>query len=175
MNEINNPLKELQKSIENVKTTTMKAFENKIDEAKETIKIKCNNEDLAGKKHPETGVPFVKKTFWINGQKYEGVFPVFKSEFTTHLPQELYKASDLDQFKYCNQQLQKRIERDPEFAKKFNSKQLEQIKNGEPRISGLTWHHNESKGVIQLVDSNTHSRTSHTGGKAIWGGGQACR
>ena len=51
----------------------------------------------------------------------------------------------------------------------------EQIKNGEPRISGLTWHHNEIPGKMQLVDATEHSTCRHTGGRSIWGGGSDCR
>ena len=58
------------------------------------------------------------------------------------------KASDTVQFKYCTEQSRKGIEQNPELAKQFTSRQLEQIKNGEPGISGLTWHHNEKPGEI---------------------------
>ena len=36
---------------------------------------------------------------------------------------------------------------------------------------GYTWHHNEEKGKMQLVDTDIHSQTRHTGGRNIWGGG----
>lgn len=49
------------------------------------------------------------------------------------------------------------------------------VLNGEPRISGLTWHHTEHPGVMQLVNSNVHSMCRHTGGRSIWGGGSDCR
>ena len=54
-------------------------------------------------------------------------------------------------------------------------RQLEQIKNGEPRISGLTWHHNEVLGEMQLVNAEEHGICRHTGGRSIWGGGSDCR
>ena len=57
----------------------------------------------------------------------------------------------------------------------YLGRQLEQIRNGEPRISGLTWHHTEHPGVMQLVNSNVHSMCRHTGGRSIWGGGSDCR
>ena len=87
------------------------------------------------------------------------------------MARELRSASDTEQFKYCTEKLKQRIERDPEFAKKFTPRQLEQIKAGEPRISGLTWHHNEVPGKMQLVSSVDHEKCSHTGGCSIWGGG----
>lgn len=38
-------------------------------------KIKCRNEELAGKNHPETGVLFEKRTVDVNGKKTEVVSP----------------------------------------------------------------------------------------------------
>ena len=148
-----------------------KAFENTKKDINEPRHIKTINENLAGKNHPETGVPFVKKVFRLDGEKVEGVFPKFESKFDTCLPKDMWKASDTDQFKYCTEMLKRRIERDPEFAKQFTPRQLEQIKNGEPRISGLTWHHNEIPGKMQLVNGNIHDKTAHTGGRSLWGGG----
>lgn len=148
-----------------------KAFENNNKEVKEARHIKTYNEQLEGKRHPETGVPFVKRVFKLDGEKVEGVFPKFESKFDTYIPKSMWKASDIEQFKYCTERLKQRIERDPEFAKQFTPRQREQIKNGEPRISGLTWHHNEIPGRMQLVNADTHIRTNHTGGRSLWGGG----
>jgi hypothetical protein len=133
------------------------------------------NTELANKKHPETGVLFVKKTVIdSNGNKIEGVFPVFESQFDVYLPENLYMETDAKQFKECNRQLKEAVEKDPEFAKKFTPEQLEQIKNGDTP-DGYVWHHNEETGKMQLVDAETHAKTAHTGGKAIWGGGQEKR
>ena len=152
-----------------------KGFENTTSDVKEPRHIKTINEDLKGKKHPETGVPYEKHVFRLNGELVEGVFPKFESKFDTYLPKELRTASDNEQFKYCTEKLKQRIERDPEFAKQFTPRQLEQIKNGEPRISGLSWHHNEIPGKMQLVNSDVHSKTGHTGGRNLWGGGTESR
>ena len=54
-------------------------------------------------------------------------------------------------------------------------RQIEQIKAGAPRISGLTWHHTEVPGKMQLVDAKLHDKCRHTGGRNIWGGGSDCR
>lgn len=156
-------------------STTFKSFENDKSDAKSPRHIPTINEHLEGKCHPLTGVPFVKRVFYVNGEKVEGVFPKFNSKFDVRIPKELYKASDEEQFKYCVKQLAKKIESDPEFAKQFTPRQIEQIKNGETKISGLTWHHNERPGLMQLVSSDEHSRTAHTGGRCIWGGGTNCR
>lgn len=133
------------------------------------------NKHLEGKKHPETDVPFVKKTVTdSNGNSFEGVFPVFDSLFDVQLPEKLYKAKDADQEKECNEKLKEAVKNDPELAKKFTPEQLKDIENGETP-EGYTWHHNEETGKMQLVDSYIHSKTGHTGGKPIWGGGKENR
>lgn len=151
-----------------------KAFQNNSSiEGTRPRHISTINEGMAGKS--VNGVKFARRVFTLNGEKVEGVFPVFKSEFNVKLPENLYKASDNEQMRYCTKKLAGRIERDPEFAKKFTQRQLEQIRNGEPRISGLTWHHSEIPGKMQLVDANDHSASRHTGGRSIWGGGNESR
>ena len=101
-------------------------------------------------------------------------FPVFDSKFEAHLPEDLLKASDKAQFSECNKQLATAIEKDPELKGKFSAEQLEQIGNGDIP-DGYTWHHNEEKGKMELVDSQIHHDTRHTGGKSIWGGGSEYR
>ena len=130
------------------------------------------NEDLEGKRHPETDVPFVRKTVRdAEGNEITGVFPVFDSAFDAHLPEELLQASDKAQETECNRQLKEAVENNPELAARFTPEQLEQIMNGETP-DGYTWHHNEETGKMQLVDSETHAKTGHTGGRSIWGGGE---
>lgn len=141
-------------------------------EAKE---IHTRNEDLEDENHPVTNVPFERKTVTDSeGNEVDGVFPVFDSEYDAQLPESLYEASDKEQFAECNKQLKEAVEKDPELAKKFTPEQLEQIKNGDTP-DGYTWHHNEKTGKMQLVDSDTHAKTGHTGGKTIWGGGNENR
>jgi hypothetical protein len=147
------------------------------DSQKENQKdsLKTRNADLKGKNHPETGVPYEEKTVKdADGKPIEGVFPVFDSVFDVQLPEDLYMETDAKQFKECNRQLKEAVEKDPKLAKEFTPEQLEQIKNGDTP-DGYTWHHNEETGKMQLVDSETHAKTGHTGGKAIWGGGQEKR
>jgi hypothetical protein len=165
---------EVSKSCKEVGDKT-KAFENSKNEINKPRHIPTINEGLKNKKYPGTNVEYKRHEFMLNGEKVEGVFPKFESKFDTRLPKELRTASDANQFKYCNRQLLKAIETNPELSKKFTTRQLEQIKNGEPRISGLTWHHNEISGKMQLVDESLHSKCRHTGGRYLWGGGSECR
>lgn len=168
----------LEKTVEKLKANQVVNFEKTFQssnsiEGTKPKHINTINEGMCGKSIND--IKFAKKVFNLNGEKVEGVFPVFKSEFTVKLPENLYKASDNEQMKYCTKKLAERIERDPEFAKKFTPRQLEQIRNGEPRISGLTWHHNEVPGKMELVNANDHSAARHTGGRSIWGGGSESR
>ena len=146
-----------------------------VNDEKISYEIHTRNESLEGDRHPITGVPFEQKTVEdSDGNEVTGVFPEFDSDFDAQLPEDLYEASDKEQFAECNKQLKEAVEKDPELAKRFTPEQLEQIKNGDTP-DGYTWHHNEEKGKMQLVDSDIHAKTGHTGGKTIWGGGNENR
>ena len=136
--------------------------------------------------HPTTGVPFSREKFLDpdTGEIKEGSFPEFDSLFETNLQEGLYEASDSAQFAECNKQLQDWVEKNPDKAKEiFTEEQLDVIKNNPTEVKlpdgktivvwknppGLTWHHNQKPGLMQLVDSKTHAATGHTGGQAIWG------
>lgn len=137
--------------------------------------INTRNEQYEGKKHPETNVPYKRKTVKeSDGKSVTGVFPQFNAKYEAQLPKNLYKASDKKQFAECNRQLKESVEKSPKIAKKFTQEQLEQIKNGDTP-DGYLWHHNEEIGIMQLVDFDIHAKTGHTGGKNIWGGGSENR
>ena len=138
------------------------------------IKYPCRNESYAGTTNPLTGVEYEKKIVDINGNKVEVVTPKFESVFDAELSNDLCEAKDREQFKECNKQLYDAIQNSPELSKKFTSEQIEQIKDGINNGSspeGYTWHHDVEKGKIQLVDSDVHADSRHTGGKTLWGGG----
>lgn len=167
-------VQELSKSTNDIGRNT-KAFDTAKSEVNPPRHITTINEGLSGEKYPGTNVEYRKHTFVLDGEKVEGVFPKFDSKFDTGLPKDLRNASDTEQFRYCTQKVAQKIENNPDLEKQYTSRQLEQIKNGEPRISGLTWHHNEIPGKMQLVDANEHAMCRHTGGRSIWGGGSDCR
>ena len=138
-------------------------------------RMETRNQDLEGKEHPETGVPFEKKIVKNDkGEDVEVVVPKFESKFDAQLPEDLEKASDKEQINECNKQLKEAVENDPDLKEQFTDEQLEQIMDGETP-DGYTWHHDADKGKMQLVDSETHAKTGHTGGRVIWGGGQSNR
>lgn len=167
-------IQELTKAPKDINNKT-KAFENIKKEIKPPRHISTINEGLEGKVYPGTDVKYRKHIFMLDGERVEGVFPKFGSRFEITLPKDLRNASDTEQFKYCTRCLAKRVENDLEFASQFTPRQIEQIKNVEPRIAGLTWHHNEIPKKMQLVNADEHSICRHTGGRSIWGGGSNCR
>ena len=80
-------------------------------EKEEVRQIKTRNEELEGKKHPETGVEFErKKVEDQNGNEIEGVFAQFDSDFDVQLPEDLEQATDKEQFKECNRQLKEKVD-----------------------------------------------------------------
>ena len=134
------------------------------------------NQNLVGRYCEGTKIKYrERKLIYKDGRRIRGVFPDFSkaSIFECKLPDNLLKATDDEQFKECIRQLQEQIKRNPSLKKKLGKDRLEQIKNG--RIKGYTWHHNEKEGVMQLVDSDVHSKVRHTGGKKLWGGGTEAR
>ncbi|MGL6107313.1 HNH endonuclease [Romboutsia sp.] len=141
----------------------------------EVTKIKCVNEDLEGKQHPESGVKYERKVVDDGeGNKVEGVFPQFESEFEATLDKDELKSSDIVQFNRANKQLKEAVAANPELASKFTPQQLQMIEKG-MKPKGFTWHHSEEVGKLQLVDSKIHAITGHTGGQKVWGGGSENR
>lgn len=133
------------------------------------------NQALEGDVHPVTGVPFERKTIVdANGNLPTGVFPRFESSFDAQLPNDMLKVSDKEQFTECNRQLQEHISKNPDMSKALSSEQVDQIRNGDTP-DGFTWHHNEEMGKMQLVKSDVHALTGHTGGRTIWAGGSEFR
>lgn len=136
--------------------------------------INTRNKSLEGKNHPETDIPFERKEIETPDGKKEGVFAQFEAVADLKLPEQLEQGSDREQFKYCNDQLKDLVEANKETKDLFTEEQIEQILDGETP-DGYTWHHSEDKGIMQLVDSEIHAKTGHTGGKSIWGGGSENR
>ena len=106
----------------------------------------------------------------------EATYPDFSEHcsFETHLPEGQFLESDYQHFKHCNEQLGQAYENGNLNTDQFTDRQLEQIRNGD-KPEGYTWHHHEEPGRMQLVDSEIHARTPHTGGRSLWGGGSEAR
>ncbi|MEW4309218.1 HNH endonuclease [Rossellomorea marisflavi] len=135
----------------------------------------CRNESLEGDRHPLTGVEFDRNEVTLSdGTVVEGVFPNFPTVFEGKLQEVNYHDSDAKHFKEANSQLQLEIERNPSSKVEFTEDQIAQIEAGDTP-EGYVWHHSEEPGVLQLVDSDLHAQTGHTGGRSIWGGGHEYR
>lgn len=166
------PNKELSQSLDKEINRVETSEGNEADGPK---RVTCINERYLGQNHPDTGVPYVEKTVKsADGNEVVGVFPQFDSEYDAYLPENLLQESDSKQFAEANRQLKEKYDSDPGFASKFNERQCDDIENGRTPY-GYVWHHSEETGKLQLVDYDTHERTRHTGGKAIWGGGRENR
>lgn len=153
------------------------AFENeKKSDVRSVQTVEPNiNAELEGKKYPGTNVEYKRVRVQVDGVKKEGVFPQFEAKDVERLPKNMYQASDAQQFSHCTKKLAQKLEGNSTLEGRFTPRQLEQIRDGAPRISGLTWHHTEHPGVMQFVDSDIHSKCRHTGGRNVWGGGSECR
>ncbi|NRB78684.1 MAG: HNH endonuclease [Saccharospirillaceae bacterium] len=152
--------------------------ESDITQEKDNISVRhieTRNSSLEGDIHPITGVSFERtEVVDQDGEKVSGVFPKFESIFDVILPNENLGDSDNKQFRECNKKLYEDYESGNLDCSKFSDRQLEQIKNGD-KPEGFTWHHHEETGLMQLIDTETHDKTGHTGGKSVWGGGQDAR
>ncbi|QXE03373.1 HNH endonuclease [Terribacillus sp. DMT04] len=119
------------------------------------------NKGLAGGKH-------------VKGVDYDVLgFPIFKGDdvkFTHKLEVDLYIAKDDKQFVECTKQLKEEIKQGNIPRDIFTSRQLKMIELELPRIEGLTWHHHQVPGKMQLVISDKHG-VNHLGGNKLWGGG----
>ena len=135
---------------------------------------KTINQDLVDNKHAVTGVEFVRKKLDLSdGRRLTGVFPKFDSCADIMLPEKYWKSSFETQKKYLSDAL-KETASTPAGRKQleqvFDADQIEDILDG-IIPEGYIWHHNETEGLMQLVDEGIHSATGHTGGMDIWGAG----
>ena len=114
-------------------------------------------------------VKYKRQVIELKGVKVEGVFPDYKpySKFQHKLsdPTTPYYAKE------CNETLLNAISENPGLKSLFTADQIINIQaNKTP--PGYVWHHSEIEGVMQLVPSEIHMATSHTGGNSLWGANQ---
>lgn len=137
--------------------------------------IETRNDELLDSTHPVTGVAFHEQTIELpSGEHVTGVFPAFDAVSDVQLNEGMYLESDYVQFSYANAELAHQIDAQTGLGDHFTDAQIEQIYlNQTPE--GYTWHHSETPGSLQLVEEETHAHTGHTGGRELWGGGEAFR
>ncbi|OOR11109.1 toxin [Bacillus cereus] len=96
-------------------------------------------------------------------------FPIFKGDdvkFTMRLDKNLHISPDEAQFKECTRKLKEAIDSGKIPKELFSPGQLAQINAGKARIKGLTWHHHQVPGKMQLVISKVH-KVNHLGGNKL--------
>ncbi|MGX8237145.1 HNH endonuclease [Exiguobacterium undae] len=137
--------------------------------------IETRNDELLDSTHPVTGVAFHEQIIELpSGEHLTGVFPAFDSVSDVQLNEGMYLESDYVQFSYANAELAHQIDAQTGLENQFTDAQIEQIYlNQTP--DGYTWHHSETPGNLQLVEEEAHAHTGHTGGRELWGGGEAFR
>lgn len=118
--------------------------------------IVMRNGHLANSDHPVTGIHYD-----------ELGFPVFQSVHTLTIDNTDLKENNATQFRLCNIDLKAAFLKNPE-AYPFTASQREDVLKGK-KPKGYTWHHHQNRGVFYLVSTSLHSRSGHTGGRAIWG------
>ncbi|MCL1950601.1 MAG: HNH endonuclease [Turicibacter sp.] len=94
-------------------------------------------------------------------------FPIFASRFTMRLKNADLKQTRGVHISRANAALRQQFNRTA-GRMGFSEVQIRDIQAGiTPR--GLTWHHHQDRGVMQLVNTAHHQANRHTGGFAIWG------
>ena len=95
-------------------------------------------------------------------------FVIFPSSFiknTQKLPKTMFTATDSVQFTWLDNNLKK-------LDSTYNPKT--QTFGNNP--TKYTWHHaQDPPGTMELVEFGIHNRTSHAGGRNVWGGGTGSR
>lgn len=141
-----------------------------INEDGSVVRLRCVNDEFVGHNHPETGIPYKEKYVDYESFKLRVGVPEFPSVVECYLPKELRFATEKEQFGYLNKNLGKIIEDNPSKKTIFNERQVMQIEQGY-KPQGYTWHHTEDVCKMQLVKTDIHSQTRHTGGMSMWAGG----
>jgi filamentous hemagglutinin len=117
------------------------------------------NARLAGKRHPQTGVPFDTRGF-----------PIFDEHviFETRIGREFWGKISETHMREATRHLRSSLERGELSHDLFTSTQLQQIFAGKPRIKDLSWHHHQELGRMQLTSRKFHTETGHIGGFEKW-------
>ncbi|WP_053582925.1 HNH endonuclease [Lysinibacillus contaminans] len=135
--------------------------------------IQAINATFEGDVHPVSGVPFDRAEIHYNDQIISDVFP---ETYTAQIPEAHYLNNDQLHFQEANEQFAGAIHANFALANQLglSDMDLENLQQG-VTPQGYTWHHHEQPGQLQLVDSELHGQTAHTGGRFIWGRGSMYR
>ncbi len=121
------------------------------------IRIKKGIPSMVNKRNTQTGISFDK-----NG------FPKFKVIAEIKIPRKYWKKDRSAHFYQASKLLYKKMQKNAWLKKKFSMRAINEFKKGNIPTK-YTWHHHQDKGVLQLVESEIHSKVRHNGGYSIWG------
>lgn len=113
-----------------------------------------------GVSHPSTGVPFDSRGF-----------PVFDRHivYETRISEDAVRTGKgYIHMREATNSLRASLRRGEIQYNRFNNQQLEAILAGERKIPGLTWHHHQESGRMQLLPETVHRETAHIGGDKLW-------
>jgi len=114
----------------------------------------------------------------------------YNSFFDADLPQDIWNAIDPKYFREANQQLYEAMENNSALKKELAKKYPDVYEHVQPGSRGgmsdkappgMTWHHNNKPGKLELVDRVDHNKfhkiyhPDGSGGKKKWGGGRKRR
>ncbi|MFY0566283.1 HNH endonuclease [Archangium lansingense] len=103
-------------------------------------------------------------------------FAEFNTKFETLLDDvHVGSGQRFSHYKAANQKLSQAIKQDPRLAKELglSADAIEKLSSSTKPPIGYSWHHHQDVGRMQLVSLEEHQLAApHTGGMAIWGGGQ---
>ena len=145
--------KKNKKKVSNNKLKILRKF----SKVKYWPKLKLGLASMADKRHGVTKVKFDEKGF-----------PKFKSYYTVKLRRRDFKKTREQHFYIANKELYKKIQSNSRIREKFPDQEIKEFSQGRTPKK-YTWHHHQDAGVLQLVEYEIHSKTSHIGGYSIWG------
>lgn len=118
---------------------------------------KLGRMNMAGKKHPVSGVEF----------DLQG-YPVFDVIYEVQLNSEKCPMSRETHSTIASKRLYADIMKNGNLKKLFTDDEIEIFKiGGVP--AAYTWHHHQDIGKMQLVKRSEHRKTGHIGGFSLWG------
>lgn len=136
----------------------------------EAIRVKTRNMGLEGQQN-DTGVRFERQAAQLGEDlSVEGVFPVFDSNHHVELGEKARDMSLHKQFSACRDDFWDHMYDNPDKMKDITIGQMEKLeKPGGYAPEGFTWHHNPAAGSYELVKTQQHLESAHTGGNSFWG------
>lgn len=104
-------------------------------------------------------------------------FPEFTILETYIDDENINNQDDGAHFAEANRRVRRMLLDNPGLEKELglDKRQLKFLMSDPPKAKsppGLTWHHHQDVGKMQLVDEQLHKRFNHVGGMEIWGGGR---